>query len=317
VASTDNGNGDKMALWKIILLVDFALLTALLLPAAFSIYRRRRETGVWLHSEGQPFEPLDDLLYVEGRSDEPVVGEFSGIAYAMYGPMDDEEMSMDAALFVRDEQRGSTVVVRLAEVQKMRPLEETGGFASADAEEAAGGAARSHTYRGQLGWPAARRTRRRQRAGEARARRQLARASVVSVGRFDPRAAIGASGGPGYSLPDQIVVHRVGARVDLERGDDDSGGASVNVNITLFAEGERRHWETRLEDEDTPFTLATDDLEEQVRRLVVPHKLGPLQEALARDGVEADRSDLENLPFMLEVGRRLERELARRLGERA
>jgi hypothetical protein len=122
--------------------------------------------------------------------------------------------------------------------------------------------------------------------------------------------------GPESALPPEDAVQRVGARVDLSPGPGgDHGGDSVEINVTLFAESERRHWETRLDDADASFSLVPGDLEDDVRRLVIPHKLRALQQALAKDGVDADRSDLEQLPFVIEVGRQLERELAkRRLG---
>jgi hypothetical protein len=205
----------------------------------------------------------------------------------------------------------------------MRPAEAVPAAVSEETkEEARTSAARSHTYRGQLG-PTRVSPRLRDRAGMLAARRRsgFAGTGAPLAERSKVLEAVSPSAirnGPATTPPGGDAVRRVGARIDVSReSTPDRGDDGLDVKVTLFAESERRHWETRLEEQPT-FSLAAEDLEDDVRNLVVPHRLNALEHMLATHGIETDQAELEDLPFVVEVGRGLERELAkRRLADRS
>ena len=100
-------------------------------------------------------------------------------------------------------------------------------------------------------------------------------------------------------------AHRAGSpRVGSESG-------VLYVELSLFAEGQRRRWETDPLDAGAPFSVSVKDLEESVREIVVP-RLATLARTMRNAGVNVQPADLEVLPFMLELSPELEGELVRR-----
>jgi hypothetical protein len=94
--------------------------------------------------------------------------------------------------------------------------------------------------------------------------------------------------------------------------DADSKPGTLLVRLELFAENERRRWETGLVEADEPFRVSIDDLEKSVREAVVPHWLPALADALEHDGVALDADQLARLPFAVEPSVEVERVLVER-----
>jgi hypothetical protein len=84
------------------------------------------------------------------------------------------------------------------------------------------------------------------------------------------------------------------------------------VELQLFAESERGRCETEPLDGGAPFSVAVEQLEEEIQALVVPERLPMLARALRNAGRDVQPADLERLPFMLELSPELEGELVRR-----
>jgi hypothetical protein len=87
---------------------------------------------------------------------------------------------------------------------------------------------------------------------------------------------------------------------------------TVYVELQLFAESTGGRWETDPLDGGAPFSVSVEQLEEDIREIVVPDRLPALARALRNAGRDVQPSDLENLPFMLELSRELEAEIVRR-----
>jgi peptidoglycan hydrolase-like protein with peptidoglycan-binding domain len=87
---------------------------------------------------------------------------------------------------------------------------------------------------------------------------------------------------------------------------------TIYVELQLFAEGERRRWETEPLDGGAPFSVAAEELEEDIWAIVVPDRLPILARTLRNAGTDVQASGLAVLPFMLELSPELEAELARR-----
>jgi peptidoglycan hydrolase-like protein with peptidoglycan-binding domain len=105
----------------------------------------------------------------------------------------------------------------------------------------------------------------------------------------------------------------VGAYLDLADAlGFESNSEILLVELRLFAEGQRRRWETAPLDGGAPFAVPVGNLEESVREIVVPDRLPALARILGYEGVRLEPRDLEVLPFMLELSRDLERELIER-----
>jgi peptidoglycan hydrolase-like protein with peptidoglycan-binding domain len=105
----------------------------------------------------------------------------------------------------------------------------------------------------------------------------------------------------------------VGAYVDLADAPQlERYPGMVLVKLTLFAEGQRSRWETALVNGGSPFLVEVLDLEESVWKIVVPRRLPLLTHVLGSAGLDVGPSDLEALPFMLELAPELEHELAQR-----
>jgi hypothetical protein len=114
-------------------------------------------------------------------------------------------------------------------------------------------------------------------------------------------------------VPHAGRLYGVGARAHLA-GSPETGSdtGAVYVTLGLFAEGQRRRWETDPLDGGAPFSASVANLEEDIKEIVVPARLPTLVRALANAGVDIDPADLEVLPFMLELSPELEKELVRR-----
>jgi peptidoglycan hydrolase-like protein with peptidoglycan-binding domain len=88
--------------------------------------------------------------------------------------------------------------------------------------------------------------------------------------------------------------------------------AVLQVSLKLFAEGQHSRWETELLDGGAPFLVSLHDLEESVRRIVVPDRLPILARVLRSLDINLEPSELELLPFMLELTPELEHDVAER-----
>jgi hypothetical protein len=84
------------------------------------------------------------------------------------------------------------------------------------------------------------------------------------------------------------------------------------VELQLFAESAGGRCETDPLDGGAPFSVSVEQLENDIREIVVPDRLPALARALRNAGRDVQPSDLEALPFMLELSRELEGELVRR-----
>jgi peptidoglycan hydrolase-like protein with peptidoglycan-binding domain len=115
--------------------------------------------------------------------------------------------------------------------------------------------------------------------------------------------------------PDPERLLGVGARADLA-GPPETGTVTgtAYVELRLFAETGNGRCETEPLDGGAPFSVAVDQLEDDVRAIVVPERLPTLARALRNAGRDFQPADLEGLPFMLELSRELEGELVRRTG---
>jgi hypothetical protein len=121
--------------------------------------------------------------------------------------------------------------------------------------------------------------------------------------------------GDGALPDDEDRVRLVGARVDSARGSTRNGGVpeSIPVDLWLFAESRWRHWETGpLHQRGMALAVGSDDLETTITKVVWPHRLDELAAKLRQAGVQIQTEELERLPFVIEVGRGLEREIAKR-----
>jgi peptidoglycan hydrolase-like protein with peptidoglycan-binding domain len=113
--------------------------------------------------------------------------------------------------------------------------------------------------------------------------------------------------------PDAAPLFGVGARADLA-GSPEVGyvTGTAYVELQLFAESQEGRWETDPLDGGAPFSVAVAQIEDDVRAIVVPDRLPALARALRNAGRDVQPSDLEILPFMLELSPELEAEVVRR-----
>jgi peptidoglycan hydrolase-like protein with peptidoglycan-binding domain len=114
-------------------------------------------------------------------------------------------------------------------------------------------------------------------------------------------------------LPDPNPLLGVGARADLASPPQiGTETGTLYVELQLFAESTRGRCETEPLDGGAPFSVSVEQLEEDMRTIVVPERLPTLARALRNAGREVQPAELEGLPFMFELSPALERELARR-----
>jgi hypothetical protein len=106
-------------------------------------------------------------------------------------------------------------------------------------------------------------------------------------------------------------IERVGARVALSPNHRTVWWADiVEVELRLFVESKDRHWETDLGDPRLPaVAVAAGDLQERVRELVVPERLPTVVAALRDQGIDVEIHYLEEVSFVVELTREVEREL--------
>jgi peptidoglycan hydrolase-like protein with peptidoglycan-binding domain len=141
----------------------------------------------------------------------------------------------------------------------------------------------------------------------------------AAAGANGDRSAAGTSGPPEprraqlVDVPHAGRLLGVGAHVDLADARQLEGyPGKILVKLTLFAEGQRSRWETAPVNGGSPFLVEVLDLEESVWKIVVPRRLSLLTHVLESAGLDVEPSDLEALPFMLELAPELEHELAER-----
>jgi peptidoglycan hydrolase-like protein with peptidoglycan-binding domain len=120
--------------------------------------------------------------------------------------------------------------------------------------------------------------------------------------------------GNGVRPDDDDRVMLVGARVDTASGNTHQGRSeTIPVDLWLFAESRWRHWETGpLAQRGTSLAVGLNDIETRITSVVWPHRLDELAPKLRQAGIQIQTEELERLPFVVEVGRRLEREIAKR-----
>jgi peptidoglycan hydrolase-like protein with peptidoglycan-binding domain len=106
-------------------------------------------------------------------------------------------------------------------------------------------------------------------------------------------------------------IERVGARVLLSPEHRTARSAdTVRVDLRLFVENKERHWEANLDDPRlTAVPITADELQERVRQLVVPEGLPRVVAALREQGVDVRSHHLEEVFFVVELARDVEREL--------
>jgi peptidoglycan hydrolase-like protein with peptidoglycan-binding domain len=113
--------------------------------------------------------------------------------------------------------------------------------------------------------------------------------------------------------PNASPLLGVGARADLASTPEVGFvTGTIYVALQLFAESGGGRWETDPLDGGAPFSVSVDQLEEDIREIVVPDRLPALARALRNAGRDVEPDDLEGLPFMLELSRELEAEIVRR-----
>jgi peptidoglycan hydrolase-like protein with peptidoglycan-binding domain len=144
-------------------------------------------------------------------------------------------------------------------------------------------------------------------------RRSAASKTVVRGAAPDQRAGPASQGmSPGNVARERPpAIERVGARVLLSPEHWKARSAdTVRVDLRLFVENEERHWEANLDDPRlTAVPIAPDELQEQVRQLVVPEGLPRVVAALKEQGVDVRSHHLEEVFFVVELARDVEREL--------
>jgi peptidoglycan hydrolase-like protein with peptidoglycan-binding domain len=141
----------------------------------------------------------------------------------------------------------------------------------------------------------------------------LDEAERQSPPEVEPGDPLEALSGELHRAPDPVPLLGVGAHVDLA-GPPESGTVTgtAYVELRLFAESGNGRCETEPLDGGAPFSVAVDQLEEDVQAIVVPERLPTLARALRNAGRDVQPADLERLPFMLELSPELEGELVRR-----
>jgi peptidoglycan hydrolase-like protein with peptidoglycan-binding domain len=115
-------------------------------------------------------------------------------------------------------------------------------------------------------------------------------------------------------LPPPPPIERLGARLSLSRRQRTAEGTdTVDVELRLFAESAERHWEAEVPDPNlTAVAVAADDMHDRVRSLVVPERLPTVAAALNEHGVDVQSHYLEEVSFVVELTREVERELLKR-----
>jgi peptidoglycan hydrolase-like protein with peptidoglycan-binding domain len=115
-------------------------------------------------------------------------------------------------------------------------------------------------------------------------------------------------------VPSPPPIERLGARLSLSRRQQTAESTdTVDVELRLFAESAERHWEAEVQDPNlTAVAVAAEDMHERVRSLVVPERLPTVAAALNDHGVEVQSHYLEEVSFVVELTREVERELLKR-----
>jgi peptidoglycan hydrolase-like protein with peptidoglycan-binding domain len=136
-------------------------------------------------------------------------------------------------------------------------------------------------------------------------------AILVLLRRRPSRTAPAAPPPAGRPQPAPPPIERVGARVLLSPRQRSANGVdTVDVELRLFAESDGRHWEAEVSDPHlTAVAVAVDDLEDRIRELVVPERLPTVAAALSNEGINVRSTYLEEVSFVVELTREVEREL--------
>jgi peptidoglycan hydrolase-like protein with peptidoglycan-binding domain len=114
-------------------------------------------------------------------------------------------------------------------------------------------------------------------------------------------------------VPSPPPIERLGARLSLSRQRTAESTDTVDVELRLFAESAERHWEAEVPGPRlTAVAVAAEDMHERVRSLVVPDRLPTVAAALNEHGVDVQSHYLEEVSFVVELTREVERELLKR-----
>ena len=299
---------DEAGPGRLLLVTAFGLVAGLLAIALGVAVSRRTRVERYPRGEevqSPPLQPLAEPLYVEGTSQ--VDGrEFRGVAYWMRGAGD---APVSPFLLVHDEARWGPIAVSLADIRRMLPVADAPGGEPAPSSPLAADSPR-HADEGRVRAPAARGERR---MAERRATgRRRIRPPAPAGGRFERPGSRAAS--PDLRGPRERAaasdLRLVGVRVDAAgRGPAEE---TVVLELRLFAETERRHWETKLPHEQrVPTPASPGDLATGVQALI-EERLEEVAAVLRAAGVDVGPDDLRRLPFVVEPTRRLERLLGRR-----
>ena len=322
---------DWAAWWKLVLMIvavfGVAMVAAILLlgglrsaHGAAALVRSRRQKAAMGNGNGA----LHGNLYLEGRSKDERIGSFRGFGYALWPVAGAPgEAPPGPTLLVYDETKPQPVSAGLSEISRINgePVPDgataeslVAGPRDAPPEPAAPQPDNQPATPPQAAPPDPRPVasvtslnarRRRSRAAEHQKTGPPARPapSGSNAGSNAPRCCDDATGprrgrtagagGRAGAGSDPGRFGLLGARILLADGEGtDPGPGVLLVNLELFAEGEHRRWETGRIGEDETFAVSIDDLEAEVRAVVVSDWIAELSRALSEEGVTLTAASL-------------------------
>jgi Putative peptidoglycan binding domain len=344
---TERDTLDWAAWWQVVLMIvavfGVAMVAAILLlgglrsaHTAVALVRRRRQ-GAMANGNGA----LHGNLYLEGRSKDERIGRFRGFGYALWPVAGAPgEPPPGPTLLVYDETKPQPVSASLSEISRINgePVPDgatagslVNGSQDAPPEPAAPQPDTQPATLPQATPPEPRpvatvtslnERRRSSRAAEHQKTRPAGTPGTLRIERRIERPAVlrrrngtaaGKNGGrrrPDGAGSDPGKFALLGARILLADGEGtDPGPGVLLVNLELFAEGEHRRWETGRIGGDESFAVSIEDLEVDVRAVVVSW-IAELSRALSEEGETLTAARLADLPFGIERSIEVERAIA-------
>jgi peptidoglycan hydrolase-like protein with peptidoglycan-binding domain len=121
-------------------------------------------------------------------------------------------------------------------------------------------------------------------------------------------------GAAAKKVPSPPPIERLGARLSLSHRQRTGGSVDTfDVELRLFVESAERHWEADVPDPRlTAVAVGAEDIHERIRKLVVPERLPTVAAALNDQGINVRSHYLEEVSFVIELTREVERELLKR-----